>query len=138
LINVQQQRRVLVLEKCLEQPDRIVGELLQPGGYLMLQRMGLQDCTENIDAQRVSGYAIIKDGREVCVEYPTQGFADDVAGRSFHHGRCAPSLQTSSVHMDMQRELFFILEFRIIFFQILFLAQTPLCALWFKALYNML
>ena len=82
-------RRVLVLEKSLEQPDRIVGELLQPGGYLMLKRLGLTDCTEGIDAQRVYGYAIIKDGRSACVKYPTEGFDEDVSGRSFHHGRCA-------------------------------------------------
>lgn len=33
-----QGRRVLVLERDLSQPDRIVGELLQPGGYLALRR----------------------------------------------------------------------------------------------------
>lgn len=81
-------RRVLVLEKSLEQPDRIVGELLQPGGYLMLKRLGLEDCVEGIDAQRVEGYAIIKNGEDACVHYPTEGFDEDVAGRSFHHGRC--------------------------------------------------
>jgi squalene monooxygenase len=86
-------RRVLVLEKSLEQPDRIVGELLQPGGYLMLKRIGLAACVEGIDAQRVNGYAIIKDGRDACVKYPTEGFDEDIAGRSFHHGRCARSLR---------------------------------------------
>jgi squalene monooxygenase len=81
---------VLVLEKSLEQPDRIVGELLQPGGYLMLKQMGLTDCTEGIDAQVVLGYALFKDGKDACVKYPTEGFDEDVAGRSFHHGRCRP------------------------------------------------
>jgi hypothetical protein len=47
-------RRVLLLERDFSQPDRIVGELLQPGGYLMLKRMGLEDCTDGIDSQRVS------------------------------------------------------------------------------------
>ena len=88
---LQEGRRVLVLEKSLEQPDRIVGELLQPGGYLMLKRLGLESCVEGIDAQRVEGYAIIKNGRDACVQYPTEGFDEDVAGRSFHHGRCVPS-----------------------------------------------
>ena len=30
------------MERDLSMPDRIVGELLQPGGYLALQRLGLQ------------------------------------------------------------------------------------------------
>ncbi|KIZ01653.1 squalene monooxygenase [Monoraphidium neglectum] len=47
-------RRVLLLERDFSQPDRIVGELLQPGGYLMLKRMGLEDCTDGIDSQRDS------------------------------------------------------------------------------------
>lgn len=35
-------RRVTVVERDLKEPDRIVGELLQPGGYLALQDLGLQ------------------------------------------------------------------------------------------------
>jgi hypothetical protein len=46
-------RRVLLLERDLAQPDRIVGELLQPGGYLMLKRLGLAGAVLGIDAQKV-------------------------------------------------------------------------------------
>lgn len=35
-------RRVHVIERDLREPDRIVGELLQPGGYLKLIELGLQ------------------------------------------------------------------------------------------------
>jgi hypothetical protein len=45
---------VLLLERDYTQPDRIVGELLQPGGYLVLKKLGLDCCTENIDAVKVS------------------------------------------------------------------------------------
>ncbi|CAN1777461.1 Squalene monooxygenase SE2 [Linum perenne] len=69
-------RRVVVIERDLTEPDRIVGELLQPGGYLKLIELGLEDCVEEIDAQRVVGYALIKDGKST-----------NVAGRSFHNGR---------------------------------------------------
>lgn len=51
-------RRVLLLERDLNQPDRIVGELLQPGGYLMLKKLGLADTTREIDAQKVRGSAV--------------------------------------------------------------------------------
>jgi squalene monooxygenase len=33
---------VHVIERDLTEPDRIVGELLQPGGYLKLIELGLQ------------------------------------------------------------------------------------------------
>lgn len=80
-------RRVLVLERDLTEPDRIVGELLQPGGYLKLLELGLTDCLEGIDAQRVVGYALFKGGRDAKVGYPLEGYGEDIAGRSFHNGR---------------------------------------------------
>ncbi|KAG5535452.1 hypothetical protein RHGRI_023276 [Rhododendron griersonianum] len=80
-------RRVHVIERDLTEPDRIVGELLQPGGYLKLIELGLQDCVEEIDAQRVLGYALFKDGRNTRLSYPLEKFHSDVAGRSFHNGR---------------------------------------------------
>jgi len=45
---------VLLSERDLKQPDRIIGELLQPGGYLMLKRLGLAHCVDGIDAQKAS------------------------------------------------------------------------------------
>lgn len=35
-------RRVLLLERDLSEPDRIVGELLQPGGVNALKSLGLE------------------------------------------------------------------------------------------------
>ena len=40
--NLQDGRRVHVIERDLTEPDRIVGELLQPGGYLKLIELGLE------------------------------------------------------------------------------------------------
>ncbi|GFY90973.1 squalene epoxidase 2 [Actinidia rufa] len=80
-------RRVHVIERDLTEPDRIVGELLQPGGYLKLIELGLEDCVQEIDAQRVLGYALFKDGRNTRLSYPLENFHSDVAGRSFHNGR---------------------------------------------------
>lgn len=37
-----QGRSVLLLERSLKEPDRIVGELLQPGGVLALEKLGLR------------------------------------------------------------------------------------------------
>ncbi|KAM7250079.1 hypothetical protein ACFE04_021962 [Oxalis oulophora] len=80
-------RKVRVIERDLTEPDRIVGELLQPGGYLKLIELGLEDCVEDIDAQRVLGYALFKDGKNARLSYPLEKFHSDVSGRSFHNGR---------------------------------------------------
>jgi hypothetical protein len=37
-----QGRSVILLERSLEEPDRIVGELLQPGGVYALEKLGLR------------------------------------------------------------------------------------------------
>lgn len=34
-----------------------MGELLQPGGYLMLKRLGLEACVDGIDSVKVRGAA---------------------------------------------------------------------------------
>ncbi|KAJ7968366.1 Squalene monooxygenase [Quillaja saponaria] len=80
-------RRVHVIERDLSEPDRISGELLQPGGYLKLIELGLEDCVNQIDAQRVFGYALYKDGKNTRLPYPLEKLNSDVCGRSFHNGR---------------------------------------------------
>ena len=51
-------RQVLLLERDLSEPDRIVGELLQPGGVNALSKIGLEGVLEGIDATPVEGYTI--------------------------------------------------------------------------------
>ena len=84
---------MLLLERDLVQPDRIVGELLQPGGYLKLKELGLQDCLDDIDAQLVHGYVLFKQGEQAQLNYPTESHGPDVAGRSFHNGRFVQRLR---------------------------------------------
>ena len=42
-----QGRSVILLEKSLKEPDRIVGELLQPGGVRALEELGLRGTQED-------------------------------------------------------------------------------------------
>ncbi|KAF1987914.1 ERG1 squalene epoxidase [Aulographum hederae CBS 113979] len=85
-----QGRSVLLLERSLKEPDRIVGELLQPGGVAALDKLGLKDCLNDIDSIRVKGYDVIYYGKEVQIPYPEDAGAPGTKrpeGRSFHHGR---------------------------------------------------
>ncbi|PSS12336.1 hypothetical protein M430DRAFT_36494 [Amorphotheca resinae ATCC 22711] len=96
-----QGRSVLLLERWLKEPDRIVGELLQPGGVSALEKLGLSHCLEDIDSIVVKGYGVVYHGTEVRIPYPEnaggtlEGGIYESAneksskpeGRSFHHGR---------------------------------------------------
>ena len=84
-----QSRSVILLEKSLKEPDRIVGELLQPGGVAALEKLGLRDCLEEIDACVVKGYEVIYYGQGVEIPYPDNAVSKGQRpeGRSFHHGR---------------------------------------------------
>lgn len=42
---------------------------------------------------QVYGYAIYKNGKYAAVKYPMEGYSEDVAGRSFHHGRFVQRLR---------------------------------------------
>ncbi|KAJ1377686.1 Squalene epoxidase [Sesbania bispinosa] len=96
-------RRVHVIERDLSEPDRIVGELLQPGGYLKLIELGLEDCVEEIDAQQVFGYALFKDGKHTRLSYPLEKFHSEVSGRSFHNGRFIQRMREKAASLSNVR-----------------------------------
>lgn len=107
-----QQRSVILLERSLKEPERIVGELLQPGGVRALEQLGMLDCLEGIDAVAVHGYEVIYRNQSVSIPYPplseaagaSGGKADEkseksgrpVEGRAFHHGRFIQKLRAAA------------------------------------------
>ncbi|TYJ40781.1 hypothetical protein E1A91_A04G164300v1 [Gossypium mustelinum] len=92
-------RQVLVIERDLNAPNRIAGESLLPGGYLKLIELGLQDCVDEIDAQRILGYILYKDGKNVPVSFPLEKFQPHVAGRNFHNGRFVQKLRKKAASL---------------------------------------
>ncbi|KAL4884103.1 squalene epoxidase-domain-containing protein [Aspergillus karnatakaensis] len=92
-----QGRSVLLLEYSLKEPDRIVGELLQPGGVSALEQLGLRDCLEGIEAIPTEGYYVTYRGDPVTIPYPVQSpGAPPPEGRSFHHGRFVMKLREAA------------------------------------------
>jgi squalene monooxygenase len=83
--------RIALLERSLSEPDRIVGELLQPGGVLALRKLGIESCVDGIDAIPVHGYCVVESGRSVQIPYPGTH-----EGRSFHHGRFVMKLREAA------------------------------------------
>ena len=49
-------RSVLVIDRSLADPDRIVGELLQPGGVDGMRCLGLGECLDGVEAIPVKEY----------------------------------------------------------------------------------
>ena len=109
-----QGRSVTLLERSLKEPDRIVGELLQPGGVQALRTLGLDKCLEGIDAVKVKGYEVIYHGIGVEIPYPKSSGFDSQGesekrvnekpdeprrpeGRSFHHGRFIRRLRETAM-----------------------------------------
>ncbi|TNY17568.1 squalene epoxidase-domain-containing protein [Rhodotorula diobovata] len=94
-------RSVLLLERDLSEPDRIVGELLQPGGCLALQRLGIDDTLDGIDAVPCEGYQVFWGDQVVAIPYPEEskrmrwsdGSDRKQEGRSFHHGLFVQNLR---------------------------------------------
>ncbi|KAJ1567596.1 Squalene epoxidase, partial [Nowakowskiella sp. JEL0078] len=88
---------VLLIERDWKEPDRIVGELLQPGGVKALQELGLEDVLEGIDAIPVHGYVVVRNKTQQQVQLPYP-FIDNMPkeGRSFHHGKLIMKLREAA------------------------------------------
>ncbi|TPX59834.1 hypothetical protein PhCBS80983_g02218 [Powellomyces hirtus] len=87
-------RDVLLIERDWKEPDRIVGELLQPGGVKALQELGLEDCLNGIDAVPCNGYAVFYPPEKVLLSYPADKQPN--VGCSFHHGRFVMNLRKAA------------------------------------------
>ena len=94
-----QGRSVLLLEQSLRQPDRIVGEFLQPGGVEALEDLGLRECLNGIDAIVENGYVVEYYGDPVQIPYPLNSVrtGKKAEGRSFHHGRFVQKLREAAL-----------------------------------------
>ncbi|KAF3309321.1 Squalene epoxidase [Orbilia oligospora] len=91
-----QGRDVLLLERDLSEPNRIVGELLQPGGVRALQQLGMEDCLEGFDAVACHGYQVRYHDEPVHIPYALGEDGKRPEGRSFHHGRFIQKLRSAA------------------------------------------
>lgn len=65
-----QGRRVLIVERDWSEPDRIVGELMQPAGLKALRSLGMIQAINNIEATPETGYTVFYEGEAVSIPYP--------------------------------------------------------------------
>ncbi|OBA24238.1 squalene monooxygenase [Metschnikowia bicuspidata var. bicuspidata NRRL YB-4993] len=67
-----QGHKVLIIERDWSEPDRIVGELMQPAGVKALRELGLVQALNNIDARHVDGYYIKYHGTSIVIDYASK------------------------------------------------------------------
>ncbi len=79
---------ICIIEKDWREQDRIVGELLQPDGVRQLEQMGLNDLLEGYEAQTVTGYTIIHNGRQLSIPYPSGH-----CGKGFRNGKFVQTMR---------------------------------------------
>uniref|UniRef100_A0A8I6AKW2 Squalene monooxygenase n=1 Tax=Rattus norvegicus TaxID=10116 RepID=A0A8I6AKW2_RAT len=92
-------RTVTVIERDLKEPDRILGECLQPGGYRVLRELGLGDTVESLNAHHIHGYVIhdCESRSEVQIPYPVSENNQVQSGVAFHHGKFIMSLRKAAM-----------------------------------------
>lgn len=93
-------RKVCLIERDMSEPDRIVGELLQPGGFIALKKLGLEGSLEDTDCHTVFGYVIhdCNSNTSVALSYPVKNGSGKIeTGRSFHHGRFVSGLRKQAI-----------------------------------------
>lgn len=66
-------KKVLIIEREWTMPDRIVGELMQPGGVRALRSLGMVQSINDIEAIPVTGYTVFYNGEKVSIPYPHKG-----------------------------------------------------------------
>ncbi|OLL24513.1 Squalene monooxygenase [Neolecta irregularis DAH-3] len=94
-----QGRKVLLIERDFTEPDRIVGELLQPGGVNALKNLGMGDCLDHIDAVWNTGYTILFQGEKAFLPYLFED-GKPMQGCSFHHGKFIAALREKAMSND--------------------------------------
>ncbi|KAJ1826882.1 Squalene epoxidase [Coemansia sp. RSA 2599] len=91
------ERKILVVEKNWNEPDRIVGELMQPSGCQALEKLGLKNVFSGIGAVPAHGYLISYKGKQLYVPNMERPAADGTRykGVSFHHGRLVMNVRAA-------------------------------------------
>ncbi len=87
--------KIALIDHCYKEKKRIVGELLQPGAVLSLEKMGLRSLLDDFDAQPVEGYALLKDDEKITIPYP-----QNYRGMGLHNGRFLQKIRASALQSD--------------------------------------
>lgn len=89
---------VKIIEQNWTTPERIVGELLQPGGYLALKALGLSEYVAEIDAQAIYGYVLQSKSSSVVLNYDAATSNPEIHGLGFKNEKFLANLRIALTH----------------------------------------
>jgi squalene monooxygenase len=84
---------IALIDRRWNEPNEIIGELLQPGGVEKLKEMGLEEALEGIDAQPIRGYAMRLQDNWLTIDYKQEEGFLPLSGFGFRYGRFVQNLR---------------------------------------------
>lgn len=91
--------KIALIDRSFSEKSRIVGELLQPGAVVTLEKMGLGHLLEGFDAQKVKGYALFQGENEITVPYNRDQHTD-YHGMGLHNGRFLQKIRACALQNE--------------------------------------
>lgn len=91
---------IALLDPCFEERERIVGELMQPGGVYMLEQLGISEALANIETSEIKGYALFNKDKEVLINYQGEASNFHFAGRGLNNGKFIQALRALSAEKE--------------------------------------
>ena len=85
--------KVAVIEKNLAEQERMIGELLQPGGVIKLRELGLENLLNDLDARPIEGYGLFMNGECFRIAYPDEN-GKTMTGRGLRNGKFVQRIRT--------------------------------------------
>lgn len=85
--------KIALIDRKWDEPDEIIGELLQPGGVKKLEEMGLDIALQGIDAQPIIGYAMELEKEWITLSYNEENHSTKNTGFGFRYGKFVQSLR---------------------------------------------
>ncbi|KAJ1960905.1 Squalene epoxidase [Dispira parvispora] len=94
-------RRVLMIERDLSEPDRFMGELLQPGGIEYLKQLHLESTLDGIDGRVIYGALTLVGEGQRLQRYPNRPDSGrPYCAIGFHHGRFVNNLRRAATELS--------------------------------------
>lgn len=92
--------KIALLDLSFEERDRIVGELMQPGGVFMLKQLGLADVLDDIDSCDVKGYALYNNEKNIVINYSNEAAFEGITGKGLNNGKFIQALRKKSFNKE--------------------------------------
>ncbi|MCB0537275.1 MAG: FAD-dependent monooxygenase [Bacteroidetes bacterium] len=86
---------IALMDISFKERDRIVGELMQPGGLMMMQKLGIGHVINNIETSKVKGYSLHYNNKNLVIDY-----GNDQFGVGLNNGKFIQALRNETLNQS--------------------------------------